>query len=158
MTYEELMEFKRNTADAALNKIFEKIQLKEGMGFIDSLEISYLDGRNCGYDKHITACGLEYVDGKVQTCEFEEFDVPLADFLKQIKYPLVFGGVFVVSDEIEPIEISTQIGLAKRCAPLFEELSCMADQTCITSNTAYEKMLFIHGETPDEEPVANLSL
>lgn len=55
MTYEELMEFKRNTADAALNKIFERIELKEGMGFIDSLEISYLDGRNCGYDKHITA-------------------------------------------------------------------------------------------------------
>lgn len=158
MTYDELMAFKRNTADSVQKKSFDRIELKEGMGFIDSLEISYLDGRNCGYDKRITAYGLEYVEGKVQTCEFEEFDVPLADFLKQIKYPLVFGGGFVVSDEIEPIEISTQIGLAKRCAPLFEELSCMADQTFITSNKAYEKMLFIHGETPDEEPVANLSL
>ena len=158
MTYEELMEFKRNTADAALNKIFEKIQLKEGMGFIDSLEISYLDGRNCGYDKRIKACGLEFVDGQVQICEFEEFDMPLEDFLKQIKYPFIFGGTFFVSDEIEPIEISTQIGLFKQCAAIYDELNCLDKAVCLGNSKEYQKMLYIHGETPEEEPTIDLKL
>ncbi len=158
MTYEELKEFKRNTADAALNKIFERIELKEGMGFIDSLEISYLDVRNCGYDKRIKACGLEFVDGQVQICEFEEFDMPLEDFLKQIKYPFIFGGTFFVSDEIEPIEISTQIGLFKQCAAIYDELNCLDKAVCLGNSKEYQKMLYIHGETPEEEPTIDLKL
>lgn len=158
MNYEDLISFKENIADPAQRKIFDSTELKEGMGFIDSLEINYLNGRNCGYDKRIKACGLEYVDGKVETCEFEEFDVPLADFLKQIKYPFIFGGTFFVSDEIEPIEISTQIGLFKQCAAIYDELNCLDKAVYLGNSREYQKMLYIHGETPEEEPSVDLKL
>lgn len=158
MTYEELKAFKENIAEPAQKFFFDRIELKEGMGFIDSFEINYLDGRNCGYDKRFVARGLEYTDGKVKTCEFEEFDMPLAEFLKKIKYPFIFDGVLVVSDEDQPIEINTQIWLSKRCAAVFEELSCMDNIECFGNCREYEKMLYIHGETPYEEPAANLSL
>ncbi len=158
MTYDELMELKRNTADSVQKKSFDRIELKEGMGFIDSLEINYLDGRNCGYDMHIVARGLEFKDGKVETFEIEKLDVPFDEFIKDIKYPFISTGVLMVTNEIWKVELLAEIGSCKRYSILFKELSCMADQTFITSNTAYEKMLFIHGETPDEEPVANLSL
>ena len=158
MNYEDLISFKENTADPAQRKIFDSTELKESMGFIDSLEINYLNGRNCGYDKRIKACGLEFVDGQVRICEFEEFDMSLEDFLKQIKYPFIFGGTFFVSDEIEPIEISTQIGLFKQCAAIYDELNCLDKAVCLGNSREYQKMLYIHGEAPDEEPVANLSL
>ena len=158
MTYEELKAFKANTADSAQKRRFDRIELKEGMGFIDSLEINYLNGRDCGYDKRIKACGLEFVDGKVQICEFEEFDMPLEDFLKQIKYPLIFGGTFFVSDEIEPIEINTQIGLFKHCAAIYDELNCLNKAVCLGNSREYEKMIYIQGETHDEEVTIEIKM
>lgn len=158
MTFEELKKFKENIAASSQKKMFDRIELKEGMGFIDSLEINYLNGRNCGYDKRIKACGLEFVDGKVQICEFEEFDMPLEDFLKQMKYPLIFGGPFFVSDEIEPIEINTQIGLYKQCAAIYDELNCLDKAVFLCNSREYEKMIYIQGETPDEEPTIDLKL
>ena len=158
MTYEELQAFKRNTAEPMRKELFDKTKLKEGMGFIDSLEINYLDSRNCPYDKRIVARGLEFKDGKVVPCEIEEFDVSLNEFLKNIKYPYIFHGVLVISDEIRPIEINTEIGLSKRCAALVEELSCMDNITCLGYSIEYQKMLYIHGETPVEEPTVDLKM
>ncbi|MBR6509710.1 MAG: hypothetical protein IKT38_03795 [Clostridia bacterium] len=158
MNYEDLISFKENTADPAQRKIFDSTELKEGMGFVDSLELNRLDGRNCGYDMRIVARGLEFKDGNVETFEIEKLDVPLEEFIKDIKYPFMFHGVLMLSDEIWNIEVNAEIGCFKKCSVLFEELSYMDNVTCLADSREYQKMLYIHGEAPEEEPVANLSL
>ena len=158
MTYEELKEFKRNTADAALNKIFERIELKEGMGFIDFIEVTYLDGRNCGYDKHFVAKGYEYIDGEVRRYEYEALDITAKEFLEQIKYPLISYGQFIVYDEINSMEIVTHIGVSARCGQLFEELESMKDIKPLSCSEEYEKMNRIYDKKTVEEPSIELKL
>lgn len=158
MTYDELMEFKRNTADSVQKKLFDRIELKEGMGFIDFIEVTYLDGRNSGYDKHFVAKGLEYIDGKVQCYEYKALDVNAKDFLEQIKYPLISYGQFIVYDEINPMEITTQIGISARCGQIFDELKCMTDITSLGFSNEYEKMIYIDGKTPVEEAAIELKM
>lgn len=108
MKYEELKSFKENVADPRMKEIFDRTKVPEGLCVINNLLISYLDGRNCGYDSMIEASGLKYNNGKVEKYSYEEMDVSVAEFAKNHKDCIfLLDGKLQVTNELQEMEIHT---------------------------------------------------
>ena len=86
-----LMTFKKNIHDPVMQRIYEQTELKEGYTVIDSMHISYLDGRNSGYDQRICVSGYRFEDGEVTQYRREMLDATVKEFMEGIKeIPFVF--------------------------------------------------------------------
>lgn len=158
MTHEELMAFRKHISEPIDSKLFDKVELNDGMAFIDCLEVYYLDGRNCGHDCRMIASGLKMADGEVVPFEHEEFDVSLKKFLSELDYPFISQGHLLIEDEINPVEIKTKLCNATRCASIFNEFHCMEDKTYLGNSIEYEKMARIHGESFEETPTMTMNM
>ena len=81
MTPEDIKKFKEETADPVMNKVLEKVELKEGQVIIDGIRITVSDGRSYGFDTLFQLKGLTISNGKVVDFAEEFADVPMEEFL-----------------------------------------------------------------------------
>lgn len=106
MTSEELKYFAENIANPIMKKVFENTEIKDGACYIDNITISFLDGRNCGFDSRIEASGYSYIDGKAEKFTYDEMDVKLSDFVKENMIFISEGNVHII-DEMMNVDLRT---------------------------------------------------
>lgn len=155
---EEIKAFRELVADPIEQKVYDAIELQDGMSFIDRLEVFYLDGRNCGHDSRMVAYGLKVDDGTVTPFEHEAYDMSLKEFLSNISSPFISNGIFTVEDEINPIEIKTNLCLSAKCSAMFSELECLKDATFLGNSHEYEKMVHILANNSEDEPSMEMNM
>ena len=148
---DELMAFKKNVHDPVMGRIFEQTELKEGYTVIDSMHISYLDGRNSGHDSRIYVSGFKVEDGLSVRYQREEYDISVKDFMKGIKeIPFVFDGNLSIVDENLSIRLETQFCSSDNAAPLFPEVMDIQPKHRLMQSMEYEKMKFLYSESEEQ--------
>ena len=148
---DELMAFKKNVHDPVMGRIFEQTELKEGYTVIDSMHISYLDGRNSGHDSRIYVSGFKVEGGLSVRYQREEYDISVKDFMKGIKeIPFIFDGRLTITDENLSINLETQFCSSDNVAPLFPEVTDIQPMHRSMQNMEYEKMKFLYSEGQEE--------
>lgn len=146
-----LMTFKKNIHDPVMQRIYEQTELKEGYTVIDSMHISYLDGRNSGHDQRICVSGFKFEDGFSVKYQREEYDVSVRDFMKGIKeIPFVFDGNLSIVDENLSIRLETQFCSSDNAAPLFPEVMDIQPKHRLMQSMEYEKMKFLYSESEEQ--------
>lgn len=147
MTPEDLKVFKQEIADPRMRELFTKTELPDGICFIDSLSIEFLDGRSLGVDSVITASGLVFVNNKVQEYHYEMPDVSVSDFIAEHKgCSFISDGTLRVFDELDGFEVNTYMWNHGRCAKVFDELACLQELELCSQPLEYLKMKFIFSE------------
>ena len=142
---DELMAFKKNVHDPVMGRIFEQTELKEGYTIIDSMHISYLDGRNSGHDSRIYVSGFKVEDGLSVRYQREEYDVSVRDFMKGIKeIPFIFDGKLTITDENLSINLETQFCSSDNAAPLFPEVMDIQPEYRLIQNVDYEYLVYLY--------------
>jgi hypothetical protein len=142
MTHEDIKNFKNETADPVMNKILEKVELKEGQIIIDGIRITVSDGRSYGFDTLFQLKGLTISNGEVVDYAEEFADVPMEEFLAVLSEYTVLGyGDFCAEDDQKPLEVHTTIKNAGDCTPIFEDLKGLEKIECVNECFEYEKML-----------------
>lgn len=140
----DLKEFRDNVAMPRLLALFEKTQIPDGARFIDSLEISLLDGRNCGFDSRIQASGLFYHNGKAEKYSYDELDVSLSDFFTDHKdCTFISDGSLRITDELEEMDLSTRIRNINSCPRFFHWLESPNDINIEMTSIQYEKLKYM---------------
>ena len=142
MTPEDIKKFKEETADPVMNKVLEKVELKEGQVIIDGIRITVSDGRSYGFDTLFQLKGLTISNGKVVDFAEEFADVPMEEFLAVLSEYTVLGyGDFCAEDDQKPLEVHTTIRNAGDCTPIFEDLKGLEKIKYVNDSPEYEKML-----------------
>jgi hypothetical protein len=145
INHNELMEFKRNVHNPLMQKIFERINLKDGSTFIDCIHISYLDGRNTGHDIRIYASGFEFADGNSEKYEREMFDVSVSEFMEEIKeIPFIFDGKVFIEDENFSVNLETVLCSVDNVIPLFPEVADIQPKHRLFQSMEYEKLKYLY--------------
>lgn len=140
-----LMTFKKNVHDPVMQRIYEQTELKEGYTVIDSMHISYLDGRNSGHDQRICVSGFKFEDGFSVKYQREEYDVSVRDFMKGIKeIPFIFDGKLKITDENLSINLETQFCSSDNAAPLFPEVMDIQPEYRLIQNVDYEYLVYLY--------------
>ena len=140
-----LMTFKKNFHDPVMQRIYEQTELKEGYTVIDSMHISYLDGRNSGHDQRICVSGFKFEDGFSVKYQREEYDVSVRDFMKGIKeIPFIFDGKLTITDENLSINLQTQFCSSDNAAPLFPEVMDIQPEYRLIQNVDYEYLVYLY--------------
>ena len=153
---EELLRFKKDVHDPVLPRIFDRTKLNDGTVFIDFMQISYLDGRNSGYDQRIYVSGLECRDGEVSRYENEKYDITVKEFMEDIKeIPFVFDGDLFIQDENRTINLKTKFCASDYVEPLFPEVIDIQPMNRSIMNLEYEKMKFLYSETEEQSQEEN---
>ncbi len=150
-----LMAFKSNVHDPMMQRIFAETEIKEGYTVIDSMHISYLDGRNSGHDQRICVSGFKFEDGFSVKYQREEYDISVKDFMKGIKgIPFIFDGKLTITDENLTIKLETQFCSSDNVAPLFPEVMDIQPEYRLIETMDYEKLKYLYskaGEHKQEE-------
>ena len=142
---DDLMTFKKNVHDPVMQRIYEQTELKEGYTVIDSMHISYLDGRNSGHDQRICVSGFKFEDGFSVKYQREEYDVSVRDFMKGIKeIPFIFDGKLTITDENLSINLETQFCSSDNAAPLFPEVMDIQPEYRLIQNVDYEYLVYLY--------------
>ena len=142
MTPEDIKKFKEETADPTLNKVLEKVELKEGQIIIDGIRITISDGRSYGFDTLFQLKGLTVSNGEIVDYAEEFADVPMEEFLAVLSEYTVLGyGDFCAEDHQRPLEVHTTIQNAGDCIPIFEDLKGLEEIKYVNDCPEYEKML-----------------
>ena len=142
---DDLMTFKKNVHDPVMQTIYEQTELKEGYTVIDSMHISYLDGRNSGHDQRICVSGFKFEDGFSVKYQREEYDVSVRDFMKGIKeIPFIFDGKLTITDENLSINLETQFCSSDNAAPLFPEVMDIQPEYRLIQNVDYEYLVYLY--------------
>lgn len=142
---DDLMTFKKNVHDPVMQRIYEQTELKEGYTVIDSMHISYLDGRNSGHDQRICVSGFKFEDGFSVKYQREEYDVSVRDFMKGIKeIPFIFDGKLTITDENLSINLETQFCSSDNAAPLFPEVMAIQPEYRLIQNVDYEYLVYLY--------------
>ena len=140
-----LMTFKKNVHDPVMQRIYEQTELKEGYTVIDSMHISYLDGRNSGHDQRICVSGFKFEDGFSVKYQREEYDVSVRDFMKGIKeIPFIFDGKLTIMDENLSINLETLFCSSDNVAPLFPEVMDIQPEYRLIQNVDYEYLVYLY--------------
>ena len=140
-----LMTFKKNVHDPVMQRIYEQTELKEGYTVIDSMHISYLDGRNSGHDQRICVSGFKFEDGFSVKYQREEYDVSVRDFMKGIKeIPFIFDGKLKITDENLSINLETQFCSSDNAAPVFPEVMDIQPEYRLIQNVDYEYLVYLY--------------
>ena len=140
-----LITFKKNIHDPVMQRIYEQTELKEGYTVIDSMHISYLDGRNSGHDQRICVSGFKFEDGFSVKYQREEYDVSVRDFMKGIKeIPFIFDGKLKITDENLSINLETQFCSSDNAAPLFPEVMDIQPEYRLIQNVDYEYLVYLY--------------
>ena len=146
-----LMTFKKNIHDPVMQRIYEQTELKEGYTVIDSMHISYLDGRNSGHDQRIYVSGYRFEDGEVTKYRREMLDATVKEFMEGIKdIPFVFDGNLSIVDENLSIRLETQFCSSDNAAPLFSEVMDIQPKHRLMQSMEYEKMKFLYSESEEQ--------
>lgn len=162
MNIEDLRQFRDQVAMPRMMQLFEKTQIPEGTCYIDNLEVSFLDGRSCGYDSSIEASGLSYSDGKVEEYRYSEQDVDLGDFLAAHRdCVFLYDGRLSVTDEIAGIELRTCLGKVQESRKLFFQMEGCEAMRIEDAPIAFEKMRYLLSaqrgkDTDREKPLDDL--
>lgn len=140
----ELNEFYNNTASARMIQLFEKTVIPEGSCYIDRVEVTSLDGRNCGFDSRIQASGLFYRNGRVEEYCFDEVDMDLSDFF-DIHRDAVFisDGTLRVCDEVQEMDLTTKIRNMGNCDRFFHWFESPKDFAPVLTSIEYEKLCYL---------------
>lgn len=156
MNVRDLESFRDYVANPRMLQIFEKTELPEGVCYIDTLNVSFLDGRSCGHETLIEASGLIFKSGNVEEYQFSECDISLNDFLSSHKnYVFLSDGSLFVSDELAEMELRTLIRNLQICEKLFSEMKCHEDMNIEPASLFYEKMKYLFKTKGKESPVLN---
>lgn len=140
-----LMEFKEQVHEPMMKRIFDETEIKEGYTVIDSMHISYLDGRNSGHDQRICVSGFKFEDGFSVKYQREEFDISVRDFMKGIKeIPFIFDGKLTITDENLSINLETQFCSSDNIAPLFPEVMDIQPEYRLIQTVDYEYLVYLY--------------
>lgn len=161
MTSEEIKRFKEEVADPRMRQIFAKTEIPEGACFVDSVSISFLDGRSHGVDTLIEASGLRYVNGQAIEYRYEMPDVNVSEFMDGHKgCQFIFDGKLRIYDELDGFEVNTDLRNYGRCFKVFEGIERLAEMDFAYEPLVYMKLkaLFkgdplVQVEKREEEPV-----
>jgi len=144
MNLEELRQFSDTVATPRLMELFEKTVIPDGTCFIDSLEISFFDGRSFGVESQIKASGLLYREGTVESYSYDECDIDIDDFMAEHKDCFfVSDGLLRIMDEIAELEVSSKIRNIGKCSEFFFQLSAPKELKIESSSIMYEKMKYL---------------
>lgn len=156
MHVRDLEYFRDHVAIPRMMQLFENTEIPEGACYIDDLQVSYLDGRNCGHESLIEASGLSYKGGKVEKYHFSECDISLNDFLVSHKDCVFLSdGQLLVADELQEMELRTYIRNKQDCEKLFPLMKCEQDMKYEFTSIVYEKMKYLLNTQEKEVPAAD---
>lgn len=140
----DLIEFRETIAIPRMMQLFEKTQIPDGTCYIDNLEISVLDGRNCGFDSRIQASGFFYRNGMAEKYLYDECDVALSDFLAKHKDTIfISDGSLRICDELEELDLSTRIRNIRDCGRFFHWLKSPKEIQIELVSIEYEKLKYL---------------
>lgn len=141
MTPNDIKHFKKEIADPRMRDIFANTEIPAGSGYIDSLNIQFLDGRSCGVESVIEASGVVEKDGKIEKFDFYAQDITVAEFANEHRDYFFLGeGNFRVFDELDDLEINGKMWNYGRCTSIFQELASLNDLSFISPDFVYMKM------------------
>lgn len=141
MHIRDLEEFRDSVANPRMEQLIESTQIPEGACYINQLEVSFLDGRSCGQESLIEATGLLYQDGKVEKYHFSELDIGMDEFLaKHEGAVFVAGGSLHITDELEQMDLRTNLGNSRECGKLFPQMSYTQEMIVEDTPLSFEKM------------------
>ncbi len=146
----DLKEFRDNVAQPLMMELFEKTNIPDGTCYIDNIEISFLDGRNCGFESRIQASGMVYLNGKAQEYHYEDLDVETSDFfLEHQDCIFVTDGSLRVVDELDEMDLTARIRNLRECERIFHQFTCPDNLKMEMISIEYEKMKhLLSSETP----------
>ena len=140
----DLTEFRDNIANPRLLQLFEKTSIPEAARYIDKLEFSSLDGRNCGFDSRIQASGLCYHNGRAEEYVYDECDVELADFFAEHQdCVFISDGSLRIYDELAEMDLSTRIRNMGACDRFFHWFESPKDFAPVLTSIEYEKLCYL---------------
>ena len=141
MTPGEIKQFKKDIADPRMCDIYTHTQIPAGACYIDSLNIEFLDGRSCGVESVIEACGVFEKDGAIEKYSFYAQDISVSEFVeKHREFSFLGDGQLRVYDELDDLEINTRLQNENRCADIFKELECLEQLSFVSQDFVYLKM------------------
>ena len=152
MNYKELEDFRVQVAEPRMKEILEKTEIPEGLCCIDSLEFQLLDCRSCGVDSRVIAMGLVYKGGQVEEYVFDEVDVSAEAFVELFEgcvFPA--DGVFTVKDEVNEVEITTNMRSKLFCYKVFSELESLEKLQVVGDYLPFIKMQHLYEERMAQE-------
>ena len=150
----DLIQFRDTVAIPCMMKLFEKTSIPDGTCYIDNLEISILDGRNCGFDSRIQASGLSYRNGVAEKYLYDECDVVLSDFLAKHKDTIfISDGSLRICDELEELDLSTRIRNIRDCGRFFYWLESPKEIKIELVSIQYEKLKYLLAQRERESQV-----
>lgn len=144
----EIKNFKENVADPKMAELFANTKIERITNFIDSITVTFSDGRSYGFDCLLKANGYTYFpqDGDVVTYEYQAVDIPVKDFVSRLiadKDVIIGDGLCIVEDDQQPITIQTEIRNASNCSPIFKEMSAFKKLKHVNDSIEYEKVLHL---------------
>ncbi|MBQ8039703.1 MAG: hypothetical protein IJ274_07545 [Lachnospiraceae bacterium] len=155
MTYEELVIFRENVVAPRMRRIIEETEIPEGLCYLTKLEISFLDGRNCGYESQIKADGLLYQNGKVTEYHYEEMDATVEEFVKaHAGCRFMSDAKFTLYDEMEEMEIQTVMRTSSHLARLYPDLGKLREIPMDLSSFEWVKMKFLYDNGVEDKAVS----
>ena len=158
MNYQDLVAFRDAVTIPKLMELFENTEIPEGSCYIYELEISYLDGRSCGFDSNIRAAGLVYHDGNVQEYCFDQCDIDVNDFLAAHKEcTFMSDGQLRIIDELEELDIVSKIRNLRNCERFFPQLEGLNEFNLEFTSVVFEKMKYLmHKNDVEKHPIDKL--
>lgn len=140
MKYTDVLNFKKHCVDPVMSKLYDRIKIQNGDGFIDFVDVSIPDYRSYGIDSNIVARGYICIDGAVQKYEFESSDISMQEFIdRHSAFHFVEDGQLIVWDECMETTINTKLSKVELCGKIIDFLN-----GCILSvepvSLKYEKM------------------
>lgn len=145
MTNEELKRFRETVADPRLKQLYDKTEINDGTCYIDSLEISFIDGRSWGAENQIKAHGFVWKNGRSEEYIFEEYDVNINSFFENHKDSIfVSDGSLVIQDELLSMKMDTIFSNFAECSKIFPELLNIPEIQREYNPVAYHKMMHVN--------------
>lgn len=123
MDAQGLRKLRDEVAMPRMDRLLEDTVAAEGALYIESLELHFPDGNNCGHETLIKATGLTCRNGMAEVYDYSELDVEPAEFLAEhAEAVFLSDGRLVVEDELFEMTLTTRLGNLDRCKQLFFQM------------------------------------